>query len=127
MNTDAIRELGKKEIGWDRHKTLTGEGSANSVLFHWMVGFEKAMEIFNSEFKEISEIGDYPFEVIGFSREWIDQDFNPNGTRLCFKDDASVSGWTSLGWNNHQDCWSEHEDHAPTHFKFIRSIESLNL
>tara|TARA_R110000751_G_scaffold209525_4_gene313394 strand:- start:104 stop:250 length:147 start_codon:yes stop_codon:yes gene_type:complete len=47
MSLDEIRELGKKEIGWERHRKLTGESSANSVLYHWMVGFKKAMEIFN--------------------------------------------------------------------------------
>lgn len=49
MELDEIRELGKKEIGWNRHKALTGEGCANSVLYHWMLGFQKAQEIFTSK------------------------------------------------------------------------------
>ena len=29
-------------------------------------------------------------EVIGYNRDWVDEDFNPNGTRVCFYDDT---GW----------------------------------
>lgn len=35
-------------------------------------------------------------EVIAFNKEWIDEDFNPNGTRVGFlQDDGFVSGTMS--------------------------------
>jgi len=52
MTTKEIREIGKKEIGWERHKRLTGESCANSVLYHWMLGFEKALEILKTQNKQ---------------------------------------------------------------------------
>ena len=55
MELDKIRELGKKEIGFERHKTLTGEGSANSVLYHWMLGFQKAQDYFDNDYKKLYE------------------------------------------------------------------------
>ena len=55
MEIDKIRELGKKEIGYERHKTLTGEGSANSVLYYWMLGFQKAQEYFDNDYKKLWE------------------------------------------------------------------------
>ena len=45
MTTDEIRELGKKEIGWQRHRTLVGESAANNVLYHWMLGFTACQEL----------------------------------------------------------------------------------
>lgn len=42
-------------------------------------------------------------EVIGYNQDWVDEDFNPNGTRVCFYDDT---GWYSAKWNNDQDSYS---------------------
>ena len=36
-------------------------------------------------------------EVIAFNKEWIDEDFNPNGTRIGFLLD---DGFISATWNN---------------------------
>lgn len=41
-------------------------------------------------------------EVIGYNQGWVDEDFNPNGTRVCFYDDT---GWYSAKWNNDQDSY----------------------
>lgn len=53
--------------------------------------------------------------VLGKSKEWIDEDFNEDGIRLCFLfDDA----WNSTSWNNDQDAW-DNERTSPTHWKRI--------
>ena len=41
-------------------------------------------------------------EIIGFNEKWIDEDFNPNGTRQCVVDDM---GWMIARWNASDDYW----------------------
>ena len=41
-------------------------------------------------------------EVIAFNSKWIDEDFNPNGTRIGFLSD---DGFTSAFWWDYQDCY----------------------
>lgn len=52
-------------------------------------------------------------EVIGFSKEWIHPDFNPKGTRVCFRN--SEGGFTSSKWWDYQDTYINDET-APTHY-----------
>lgn len=40
-------------------------------------------------------------EVIAFNRKWIDEDFNPNGTRIGFLNEND--DFTSVYWWNEQD------------------------
>lgn len=42
-------------------------------------------------------------EIIGYNQDWVDEDFNPNGTRVCFYDDT---GWYSAKWSNDSDSYS---------------------
>ena len=42
-------------------------------------------------------------EVIGYNKEWVDEDFNPSGTRIGF---LSGTGFFSAKWNNDQDFYS---------------------
>ncbi|KKN88727.1 hypothetical protein LCGC14_0246180 [marine sediment metagenome] len=61
-------------------------------------------------------------EIIGFRTEWILEDYNPNGTRLCFYGDF---GWTTARWCNDQDSWytdnseddKDGKETIPTHWK----------
>ena len=50
------------------------------------------------EWNKVSE-KEIPFgeEVIAFNEKWIDEDFNPNGTRVGFMQD---DGFISATWNN---------------------------
>ena len=41
LSVDEIRDLAKKEIGFDRHIKHFGLDSANTVLYHYMIGFKK--------------------------------------------------------------------------------------
>lgn len=75
-------------------------------------------------------------EVIGFSPGWIDEDFNPNGTRVCF---LGGDGWISAYWCNYHDEYhtrdsvedneqfadSKAENQIPTHWMPIP--ETLNI
>lgn len=61
-------------------------------------------------------------EVLGYCEDWIDEDFNVKGVRLCFVLDDDY--WFSCKWCNSQDCWVtvEHDDDIeskPTHWMFI--------
>ena len=41
-------------------------------------------------------------EVIAYHHKWVDEDFNPNGTRIGFLSD---DGFTSAYWWDYQDCY----------------------
>ena len=41
-------------------------------------------------------------EVIAYHHKWVDEDFNPNGTRIGFLSDE---GFTSAFWWDYQDCY----------------------
>ena len=54
-------------------------------------------------------------EVIGYSPDWEDPDFNPNGTRVCFIFGDGTQ-WCSAKWIDYQDCYVEDYDTKPTHW-----------
>lgn len=60
------------------------------------------------EWNKVLEV-EMPFgeEVIAFNEKWIDEDFNPNGTRVGFLQD---DGFISATWNNEQDCYEDEVD-----------------
>ena len=60
----------------------------------------------------VPELG-YP--VIGFNDTWIDEDFNPKGTRECVPAD-NKSGWVTAKWNASDDYYMTTEDDVPTHY-----------
>ena len=45
----------------------------------------------------------YGQEVIGYNKEWVDEDFNPSGTRVGFLNDIE---FISAKWVNDQDCYT---------------------
>lgn len=45
----------------------------------------------------------YGQEVIGYNKEWVNEDFNPSGTRIGFLSDI---GFISAKWVNDQDCYA---------------------
>jgi len=55
-----------------------------------------------------------PLEVIGFSCEWIDADFNFSGTRSCFITEDGL--WVSARWSNNADGYVEDKETKPTHW-----------
>jgi hypothetical protein len=70
-------------------------------------------------------------EVIGFNEKWIDEDFNPNGTRICGYNDGIC--WIIVRWNPSQDCWmtdftddSDCQSEIPTHWMSIKQRPLIN-
>jgi hypothetical protein len=55
-------------------------------------------------------------EVLGYSPDWICEDYNPKGTRICFYD---AHGWHSAYWNNTHDYYQNDEESKPTHYQII--------
>ena len=57
-----------------------------------------------SQWIKIEEPYDIPEgeEVIGYNPAWIDEDFNPNGTRVGFFTEV---GFASAKWIDSQDCY----------------------
>lgn len=56
---------------------------------------------------------DDDIKFLGYSKDWIDLDFNPDGIRECFIN--GQFGWTSAKWNGCHDCWDNIVDSNPTH------------
>lgn len=54
-------------------------------------------------------------EVIGYSPEWVDLDFNPKGTRVCFQNGDGT--FTSAKWIDYQDCYATDTETMPTYWK----------
>lgn len=46
-------------------------------------------------------IPEHGIEVLGYSKEWIDEDYTPDGIRLCFLNDTKV--WTIAAWCGYHD------------------------
>jgi hypothetical protein len=59
-------------------------------------------------------------EVIGYNEKWIDEDFNLNGTRACFRCDAGENGFISARWCDYQDSYVTDYESVPTHFTYIQ-------
>lgn len=49
MTLDEIRELGKKEIGYNRLVNFFSKKDADDRLWFWMEGFSKAEQILRAE------------------------------------------------------------------------------
>lgn len=52
---------------------------------------------------------------LGYSPEWVDDDFNPQGIRECISLDVGETRfYLSAKWNNDLDCWDTEETTVPT-------------
>ena len=58
-------------------------------------------------------------EVIAYHHKWVDEDFNPNGTRVGFLSDE---GFISAFWWDEQDCYETiSKSHCESNKAFYRS------
>lgn len=67
--------------------------------------------------------------VIGFSEAWVDEDFNPDGIRECFRS-GDGDDWISSWWYDEQDCYETESGRtgghgAPTHWQPRPSTTSI--
>ncbi len=82
----------------------------------------KKGDVFQEITKENIPPANIPF--IGFSKEWIDEDFNPKGTRECFLNGDEL--YYSPKWCNYHDYWQTVEC-TPTHFMHIPNTDHLQI
>jgi len=52
-------------------------------------------------------------EVLGYNKEWIDGDYNPDGINICFLDE---NGWVTAYWSYHKDRYTNSYHMKPTHW-----------
>ena len=62
-------------------------------------------------------------EVIAFHHKWIDEDFNPNGTRVGFMQD---DGFISATWNNDDDCYDTCYEEGDDYYKGVSGIQGAD-
>lgn len=76
------------------------------------------------EWNKVSE-KEIPFgeEVIAFNEKWIDEDFNPNGTRVGFMQD---DGFVSATWNNDDDCYDTCYEEGDDYYKDVSGIQGAD-
>jgi len=60
-------------------------------------GFEKGVEFAQRWIPVEEDLPGIGVNVLIKSKEWIDEDYNPNGVRFGFMDDIA---WTSVRWCN---------------------------
>lgn len=90
------------------------------VLRNKLVRFK----LYNMEWNKVSEV-EIPFgeEVIAFNEKWIDEDFNPNGTRVGFIQD---DGFVSATWNNEDDCYDTCYEEGDDYYKGVSGIPGMD-
>lgn len=66
-----------------------------------------------------------PQYYIGYSPEWIDLDFNHEGTRECFPSDGGDNGWVSSKWLDYHDTYMNDNKSVPTHVFIPESPKNL--
>lgn len=62
-------------------------------------------------------------EVIAFNEKWINEDFNPNGTRIGF---LQEEGFTYATWNNEQDCYDTCNEEGDDYYKGVSGILGMD-
>ena len=95
-------------------KEAEGYGTLAPVFIE---GAKFALEKLWINFKEKEP----PFgvEVIAYHHKWVDEDFNPNGTRVGFLSD---DGFISAFWWDYQDCFiTISKSHCESNMDFYRS------
>lgn len=77
---------------------------------------EEAAEIYANQSKWIS-VSESPkgLEVIGFSPNWIDEDFNPSGTCSCYLQDDDIPYWVISKYCGNCDVWHTRYSHETVH------------
>lgn len=71
------------------------------------------MEWVNVDSNNLPEDG---VPVLGFSKYWIDVDFNPQGIRECFYINDNLFGWRSAVWNPVFDEWDTDDTSIPEYW-----------
>ncbi len=66
---------------------------------------------------------EFGVEVIAYHEKWIDEDFNPNGTRVGFIQD---DGFISASWNNEQDCYDTCKVEGDDYYKGVSGIPDMD-
>lgn len=64
--------------------------------------------------------------ILGYSKDWIDEDFNVNGFReCCFGEWLSENNNPCLSakWSGSQDCWYDDDKTMPTHILIPSKVE----
>lgn len=76
------------------------------------------------KWNKVSEV-ELPFgeEVIAFNEKWIDEDYNPNGTRVGFIQD---DGFVSATWNNEDDCYDTCYEEGDDYYTGVSGIPGMD-
>jgi hypothetical protein len=96
------------------HVEIGGEG-----LTHYYVPAPELAEVGWKDIKtNPPEQGSW---FLGYSKDWIDDDFNEEGVRECcayFGEGKGLS-YQSAKWNNDMECWDKDDGTKPTHWMSI--------
>lgn len=63
-------------------------------------------------------------EVIAYNEKWIDEDSNPNSTRIGFLN--GDGNFTSATWNNEQDCYDTCWEDGDDYYKGVSGIPGMD-
>ena len=63
-------------------------------------------------------------EVIAFNEKWIDEDFNPNGTRIGF---LQYDGFVSATWNGEDNCYDTCYEEGDDYYNGLSGIPGAEI
>lgn len=106
---------------------LHAERAVNDILLNSItedrasIAIEQVQKKFMrwAEYKEIKPpLG---IEVLAYSKDWIDEDYNPKGIRVGFQNDSEDDDgyFVSALWNNTKDYYGTDEKSKPEKWKSI--------
>jgi len=112
-------------------KTINEAAKENFYDFEQINAFKAGVKFAQSWIPVSEELPPLGIECIFKSDKWINEDFNPQGIRIGFKDD--LMGYVSSYWCDYHDCYmtrysneddeslelSKGIDQIPTHWKPI--------
>lgn len=71
------------------------------------------------------QMPEFGVPVIGYNREWINEDFNHHGLRECFIYGDGTQ-WHTAKWNDGPDCYETTDDDKPTHWSPMLNSAALS-
>jgi len=71
------------------------------------------------------QLPEFGVPVIGYNREWVDEDFNHRGLRECFIYGDGTQ-WHTAKWVDGPDCYETTDDDKPTHWAPMLNSAALS-
>jgi len=101
LKADAIKSQRNWNFPNEHYIEASGIIMACDQILEWIQPIPSTSPLSDTWISVSERIPDQGIEVLLFSDKWIDEDFNPNGTRIGYLD--GIAEWVSAYWCNYHD------------------------